>query len=346
MYRDRIAKLQKMLDGVQALYVDDLTDLYYLTGEELTLGKMVVKKESAVLIVDGRYFEGCAKRAPVEVKLLNDDALKEAISGIKEVGFCAEKTTVAGLKKLSEVGSFVEVEDFVKALREVKGKGEIEKLKEVAELGSKGFDFVCSILKEGISEKEVARELEIFWLKEGGDTLAFDPIIAFGKATSMPHYHPTSAKLKKGDAVLIDIGVKKDHYHSDMTRVVFFGAIDPNIQDVYELVKESQQKALDACKAGVTNHALDAAARTFIKESGFEKEFCHGLGHGVGLEIHEGPTLSYKGDEIKLQAGMVITIEPGIYLPGIGGVRIEDTVVVTEEGHINLTDRPKEIRVI
>jgi len=204
------------------------------------------------------------------------------------------------------------------------------------------------MLKEGISENELAIELEIFWKRRGSKAIAFDPIIAFGSNSSMPHYRVGQRKLNTGEAVLIDIGVNLNHYHSDMTRVVFFGDPDPKIASIYEIVLKAQELALENCRPGTPIAELDASARTYIEQKGYGENFTHSLGHGVGLEIHELPLIRSQspGADTQLEEGMVVTIEPGIYLPGIGGVRIEDTVAITRDGYENLTNRSKELSII
>lgn len=347
-YKSRILKLHSLIAqaSFDAYIVENPIDLFYLTGMEVSTGVLVADQESAFFILDGRYHETGVAQSPVPVVLLKEDTLKEVITsdlkGVKSLGFAEDITSFKRAQQLSEIVSTTPSDNLVEALREIKDKQEIEVLSEAAVLGSKGYDFVLSLLKEGITEKQVAKELEIFWMQNGGDRLAFDPIIAFGKHTSMPHYRPQPVPLKKGDPVLIDIGVVFNHYHSDMTRVHFFDG-DPSAKmlEIYNVVKIAQEKALKLCKPGTTIGDLDAAARSFIKDKGYGEAFSHGLGHGVGLEIHEKPVLRNKppyADKV-LHEGMVITIEPGIYLPDIGGVRLENTVVITKEGFSDLTKR-------
>ena len=201
------------------------------------------------------------------------------------------------------------------------------------------MSYVLSLLKEEISEAELALELEFFWKKRGAKKLAFDPIIAFGANSSMPHYRAGLAKLQSHTSILIDIGVVLSHYHSDMTRVVHFGTPTSVIEKIYSIVEEAKARALALCCPGTLVGELDRAARDWIASQGYGERFTHSLGHGVGLDIHEPPTIRDSGlyRTLPLQPGMVITIEPGIYLPGIGGVRLEDTVLITENGHENLT---------
>jgi Xaa-Pro aminopeptidase len=357
-YLQRISKLQHSLDEMKcdALLIEDPINLYYLVGIELSAGKILIHKKEAHLIVDSRYIEACRKKSPIPVILSTNDIIQELLTSkefsfIQKLGFNSDKTTYKGfidlrttLVKIGKTIDLVPVSAPVEKLRLIKDEEEIKTLEDAAKLGSEGFDYVCSLLKEGITEAEIAIELEIFWKRRGSKGLGFDPIIAFGPNSSMPHYRVGNVKLKKGVPVLIDIGVNWKHYHSDMTRVVFFGTPDPQIEKIYDVVKTAQQMALDLCKPNVSIGKLDEAARGYITSRGYGERFTHNLGHGVGLEIHEAPTLRNISphSEVVLKPGMVITIEPGIYLTDIGGVRIEDTVVITESGHENLTKRSKD----
>lgn len=352
----RIEKLQKKIKatGCDLVLIEDGTNLSYLTGCHFSAGTLLVTSHEAHMIVDGRYLELARKRLDIPVHLLNEHTLNRLLKQLKAdtVGFSQETTTYARYaelqQKLTAKVSLKAVEDPVSSLRIIKDAVEIQRLREAAELGSKGFDFVLSLLREGITEKSLATQLELFWRAEGGKGPGFEPIIAFGANSSMPHYRSGNTVLKKGDIVLIDIGVILEDYHSDMTRCVFYGKPKPKVKEIYEVVHQAQLKALSRCKPGATTGELDHVARAYIEKAGFGKYFTHGLGHGVGREIHEAPRLSNKPpfNEIKLKKGMVVTIEPGVYLPGIGGVRIEDTVVITSQGCENLSRPTKEMVVL
>lgn len=360
-FLNRLQKLQKLIadNSCDAIVVEDQLNISYLTGLNLSAGKLLVHTKGAHLIVDNRYFELCQKTSPVPV-------LKESLATfemrlaspdftfIKNLAFDAETITYSSFRAMEKCAhdvfvnsdgkrqlTLIPLNNPIKQLRMIKDIVEIEILKEAAELGSKGFDFICTLLREGISESELALELEIFWKKAGSKTLAFDPIIAFGANSSMPHYQVGNEKLKKGYVVLMDVGVNYRNYHSDMTRVVFYGDPDPKLLKIYEIVQKAQAAALALCKPGTRIGDLDASARDYITAQGYGNQFTHSLGHGVGLEIHELPILRNQPphSDQHLEAGMVITIEPGIYLPGVGGVRIEDTVVITPTGHEDLTKR-------
>lgn len=323
-------------EGLDAFIITDPIDLFYLTGLELSSGTLVLRPDQYALLVDGRYLEVCQKGSPVPVFLKKDRPLKELLSGVTSCGIESESTTVASFLELQkECGMTLEPKILLERLRAIKVVNELQALKKAAKLGYEGYEYIRSLLKEGISEEELAFEVEFFWRKQGAEGLAFDPIIAFGKNSSMPHYRSGSSRLKEGDIVLIDIGVKLNHYHSDMTRTLFFGRPDPELEKIFAIVKEAQDRALANLKPGIAAGVVDDAARGYIALKGYGENFCHSLGHGVGLQIHEFPLLR-KGSEIILEEGMVLTIEPGIYVPGLGGVRIEDTVVITKEGYFNL----------
>lgn len=345
MSTERLTRLQQKLKtyGVDLLIVEDPTDLYYLTSLELSCGTLAVDEEGASLFVDGRYTTACKKQDIVTVQSSEGDALKELLCGpdIKTVGIDAETMTVSRLRHYEGIcaSKLVALQSPLTFLRMVKDKAELSRLRAAATLGIAGYDYAVTLLKPGITEIEVANKLEIFWKERGATGPAFSPIIAFGENSALPHHRAGKTALKENDCALIDIGVILDHYPSDMTRVVFIGKPDSRLTEIYKVVAEAQAAAIALLRAGVTAGAVDAAARDLITEKGYGANFTHGLGHGVGLAIHEPPYLRGKAPHasVILQNGMVVTVEPGIYLPSIGGVRIEDTLVVTEEGCENLT---------
>lgn len=357
-YKSRLKKCQDLLLGLNcdALLIEDPTNLFYLTGLELSAGYLIIEKNSAQIFVDGRYKEAATRKAPCPVVLSAQNSLIDFLEqpqrgAIKVLGFNSDSLSVKKFEELRKLAGDIvlkALDNPVMKLREIKEPDEIQKLKEAAELGSLGYDYILSLLREGITEKQIAVELEIFWKRKGSKGLAFDSIIGFGANSSMPHYRASTIPLKKGDAIQIDIGVNLDHYHSDMSRVVFYGEPDPKMKEIYTIVKKAQEAALEKALPGMLIGDLDQTARQIIADAGYGPNFSHSLGHGVGLEIHELPILRNREpwSKIPLQEGMVITIEPGIYLSGVGGVRLEDTIVVQKEGPVNLTGRSKELLVV
>lgn len=338
-YQNRLEKVKHVIKtaGCDAFLVENAINLYYLTGIALSVGTMVIKAEEVVLLVDNRYFEICKKKAPVPVLLSEKNPLDTVLKGVATLAFDSETTTYQSflnLKKLLKEITLIPLNNPIQKIRGIKEPEEILLLREAASLGFQGYHYAKSLLKDGISEFEIAAELEIFWKKKGGHGLAFEPIIAFGENSALPHYRAGETRLSPGMTVLIDIGVKWKGYHSDMTRTLFWGEPPAIMREIYEIVQEAQKHALSFCKPGTLIGDLDSAARDYISSKGYGDKFLHSLGHGVGLEIHEWPLIRKREpyQNLSLEAGMVITIEPGIYLPDIGGVRIEDTVVITPSG--------------
>jgi Xaa-Pro aminopeptidase len=343
-HTQRAKKLQKALSNLKldALLVEDPTDLFYLTGIHFSVGKLLVTKEDALLLVDHRYLEMAKERSPHPAQLDTQEPFAATCQKkqIKHLGFDGRRASYDHFLHLKR--SLPEIEltsaaSFFKTMRVIKDEEELVILRKSAKHLWEGFEFIKATLKEGITELALVKAFEIHCLQKGADGLAFEPIIAFGKNGSMPHYRPQDVLLKAGDPVLIDIGVVIDGYHSDMTRVVFFKNEDPYISQLYEIAKRSQRAALALCRPGTTLKELDLAARAVMKQEKVEELFVHGLGHGVGLEIHEYPKIKYDNDDkdVVLEAGMVITIEPGLYVSGKGGVRYEDTIVITPSGYEN-----------
>lgn len=337
-YSDRIAKLFKA-SNVDALIIEKPIDLLYLTGLNLSLGTLVITKKGGQLFVDGRYIEFAKKHAPCHVELTTVQAVTAALKSHSHIGFDSVETSYARWKELEKLAGkkLKPVTKPTDSIRAIKSPEELKELKKSATLLWKGFEYIKKQLKVGITEKEVASRFEVFCLQQGASSMAFEPIVAFGKNTAYPHYRPQQARLKKGDTVLVDIGVIVNHYNSDMTRTFFFGKPDPRVVTLHAVVKEAHDAALKICKPGIPLGDLDKAATDVIKRAGLEKYITHSLGHGVGLEIHEFPRIKHKGidgDQI-LREGMVITIEPGLYWEGVGGCRYEDTIVVTKKGYEN-----------
>ncbi len=339
----RIQRLQKKFkhSGWDAFLIERPLDLFYFTGIKLSAGKLLVGSKECRLFVDGRYLQIAKEKSPFPCILDSSHEFLQCCQAqtIKKVGFDAAYTSYHRFLQLEKLEglSFIPDSTICRSIRAVKDREEIEEMKKSASLLWEGFNFIRSQLKEGISEKAVTKAFEVFCLQKGADGLSFEPIIAFGASGAMPHYHSQDVPLKEGDAVLIDIGVVVDSYHSDMTRVVFFGKEDPRLQRLYEIVKRAQRAALDLCRPGVRCKELDNASRKVMREENVEELFVHSLGHGIGLETHEFPKIRFDGEDkdVVLEAGMVFTVEPGLYMPGIGGVRYEDTIVITSEGYEN-----------
>lgn len=332
----RIQALQHWL-RTEAALIENPLDVFYLTGLDLSSGRLLVTHSSSLLLVDGRYIEMASAQSAIPVALDQTTTCHRFLQGIHTLRMDPQHTSYARFLKLRAELPHIELIaelPFMTTLRSIKDTEERALMKKSAALNWKGFEYIRTQLQEGITEKEIAKRFELFCLQEGAQKLAFDPIIAFGKNTAMPHYHPGEVPLRKGDAVLIDIGVVVDRYHSDMTRVVFFDTPDPELLHFYSLAQQAHDNALALCKPGTPVKALDQAARALFRQEGLEPLFTHSLGHGIGLQIHEFPRIRETGEdqEVLLEPGMIFTLEPGLYLPGKGGVRYENTVFITENG--------------
>lgn len=347
---NRVVKTQKMLAkwGVDALIVTNPLDLLYLSGIEMSAGMAYIGKNEAYLLVDGRYLEKCQKQRFLKVVKQAPGLLAKLVTKKMRLGFDQLHTSYAVYCKIKDevTCQIVPLNSPVEQIRAIKEADEIKALQKSAHLLTLGFDFLTTRLRQGVSEKTLAKELELFWLTHGADRLAFDPIIAFGKNSSMPHYRAGSDLLRPNEAVLVDIGVMLDGYASDMTRMLFFGKPDPRMAKIYDIVLAAQTKAIKQVKPKANCAKLYETAFKVIDKAGFGPAFMHGLGHGIGVDVHEYPTLRATAKEDELEVGMCVTIEPGIYLPNIGGVRIEDMVLVTKDGHEVLTNCPKTMMIL
>lgn len=350
----RIEKLQSSLHslGVDALLIMNPVDLNYLTGIPMTAGKLLIQKKQADLFADSRYYQTCLEIFPFKTHLSPETKLPDIIKNQSlSIAFDSSTLTyeyyhllIKALAPCPKKQTLLEIKNLGQTFRTYKDNKEIHKLKMAAELASQGFNYILDHIKVGVSEKSLTNKLHAYLIGQGAEAMSFDPIIAFGTNTSRPHHHPTDKTLNKDEPILFDFGIQLNGYMSDMTRMVYFGNIDPEIQKIGKIVLEAQQKAMSLCKPGVTNIELDKAAREYISIKGYGDYFGHGLGHGVGLEIHELPVISSSPSvkEESLYAGAVFTIEPGIYLPNKGGIRIEDTIVLTDSGYETLTSIPPE----
>ena len=339
---------QQALGGVIMLFP---IHLRYMTGLAVTRGTLLIGRERASLFIDRRYafaavslspeFEVVISSSPEEEKETLRQRL-EAISG--PVGFDPSTTTVEQFQTLVALGHHLEpAPALFSVLRRPKSFLEITAIQEACTLCAKGFQFLLRQLREGVTELQLVQALKAFWFANGAESISFDPIVAFGPNSACPHWLPSAFALAQDSPVLIDIGVSVQGYHSDMTRTVFFGRPDPELVACKAVVLEAYRRAERAAIPGAAPFALDALARDYIKTKGYGEFFVHGLGHGVGLQIHEPPRVSELAlREPVLEVGDVITLEPGIYLPGRGGVRIENTVVIEALGARSLIPVPLE----
>ena len=343
-------KLNELLTEYDGIILSSPHNMRYFSGFSGGEGAVWISKEQRVVFTDSRYTEQAQNEAEgFEVWETNDyfaslcDALKEY--NPQNIAFEDENLTAATYLRLCDILDGVKFEKAsarLNRLRMVKTEAELYKMKKAENLACRAFERILDFIKPGISEKAVASQLEYYLRCEGGDGAAFQTIAISGARCSLPHGVPTDKIIEKGDFVTMDFGASVDGYCSDMTRTIVVGKSDEKQKEIYSVVKKAQQAGLDFIRAGVSGKAADNVARTVIEEAGYGQYFRHSLGHGVGLLIHELPNLSPKS-EIVLEENMIVTCEPGIYIPGFGGVRIEDMICVKNDGNLNLTDATKEL---
>lgn len=349
MLSEFINKLPKNVDG--ALIVSPESRRYF-TGFNASDGFLFITKSGSVFLTDSRYIEAaknkiiCCEVEEQKGKLM--DYAKRF--NCKVLAVEADRLTVTQLKnlrkalqgiKLTTVGT----DKIIDSFRAVKNKAEIENICKAQRIAEAAFDHILGFIKVGVTEKEVALELDHYMLSHGADGLSFETIAISGANTSKPHGVPTDKKIEHGDFVTMDYGAVVNGYHSDMTRTVAVGAASDEQKKIYKIVFEAQLAVLRVLKNGVKCSDADKAARDVITEAGYGEYFRHSTGHGVGIEIHEKPFVSPKSTAM-LRSGNVVTDEPGIYIPGKFGVRIEDMALITENGCKNLTKAPKELIII
>ena len=318
--------------SVRAFLVSNLTNIRYLSGVEVSTGFVLIKAKTTILFVDGRYLEAAKKSARKGVKVQGLERLEAAMKSTKECGYESEDVTVDRFRRWKRKFTntkFVQRRGIIEEFRRSKNPDEITNFKKAQRITHEMMARVPSMLKRSITEQQLAWKLEEWARELGAEGLSFDPIVAFGSHSSSPHHHPTTRKLKKGHIVQIDVGARVKGYCPDQSAVFFTSKKTPLQKRVYDAVARAKSESESAIKEGVTNHELDKIARDILKEAKLEKYFIHSLGHGVGLDIHEGATLSGKAKKIKLLKNEIITIEPGVYIPGKFGIRLEDEKIVS-----------------
>ena len=351
----RISRLRALLrrSNVEAFLILDLKNIRYFTGFTGSDGALVMGVGKPVLLVDGRYVTQAAKQAPgARVVLYHDKAsgIADALStgGFERVGFEPAVTTVellSALRRKSKKVRWNPCQSELGAIRAVKDAGEIKLICRAIRVAAGALRSTLERVRPGVCERDIAIELEYAMRSMGAEAPSFDTIIASGPNSALPHARPGSRKIRPGDFVVIDYGAVWRGYHSDETCTFAVGGAGKRHEKIYDVVKEAHDRALEAVRPGAACRDVDRAARGVIEKAGYGPLFSHGTGHGVGLDVHEAPRLSTLSDTV-LEQGMVITIEPGIYRPGFGGVRIEDTVLVEKEGGRVLTEFSKELQII
>ncbi len=362
MFEDRRKQLGHALSeqNCGTVIISNPSNLYYFTG--FTGGEaifvMSLYTKEGYVITDSRYYEQVEKECP-DLTLIRlekrsfSEIIKELLFRLateteNQITAIEESMNLSQYLKLCEICEGFEFRicsEQINACRMVKDDEELEKIAKAEAIGDAAFSYILTIIKPGIKENEIALELEYFMKKQGASKLSFDTIVASGSNSSMPHAQVTGRKVQDGDFVTMDFGCVYKGYCSDMTRTIAIGAVSEDMKKVYQIVLDANQRALNQIKEGEICNYIDSLARDYIKEQGYGEYFGHGLGHGVGLDIHEEPRFSPKCDVVTKE-NMVITVEPGIYLPGKFGVRIEDLVIVQKEGYKKLSNSEKELIIL
>jgi Xaa-Pro aminopeptidase len=351
---------EMLIDSNHAALVTSQVNRRYVTGFKSSYGVAVITKDRNYFLTDARYYEK-AVEAVTNCKVIMIDDLAE--QGLKEqlkyifmkhqietISVESRSLTIAVLEKYKKMFPQIEIDtssrlsDIIERKRAVKSQEEIEKIVTAQRIAERAFLKLVSKLRAGMTEKQIAAVLNYYMLELGADGPAFDIIAASGKNSAVPHATPTDKPIEHGDFLILDFGAIVDGYHSDMTRTLAVGKPTESMKRVYDAVKSANEDAMRAVRVDITGKLLDNVARSTLEAWGYADYFKHSLGHGVGLEVHEKPALSVKSqNNSSMREGMVVTIEPGVYIPGKFGVRIEDMVVVTKNGCINLTKTPKTL---
>jgi Xaa-Pro aminopeptidase len=355
MYSPRIDRIHARLEaeGLDALLVTSLPNIRYLSGFSGSTGMLLVTPRGNRFISDFRYHEQYKQEVDQAYELLDNtgrELVKELLpvfigEGFKRIAYESDHVSGTMGSKLAAMEGLTPTTGWVEELRMVKDAQELAAIEAAIRLNEEIFSEVSALASADITEADLAAEIEYRALKKGASGSSFRPIVASGPNSAKPHAGFSQQRLVPGTPLTFDMGMRLNGYCSDMTRTVFLGECTPQWRRVYDIVREAKDRAADAIKPGLTGKEVDAVARGYITEQGHGEHFGHGLGHGIGIEVHEGPRLAKVGlTELKL--GHVVTNEPGIYLPGEGGIRIEDIFVVTEDGARNMNNLPTDVVVV
>lgn len=351
----RVEKLRKKMqeENLDSFLITSPYNLRYLTNFTGTTGLAVITLKKAFFITDFRYTEQAAAQAQGFEIIKNVGPIFEKVAdlvqkeGLRELGF--EETTVSFLEYsvLEEIidAQLIPISGMIEELREIKDEEEIAIIEKACSIADLAYDHILKMIQPGMTEIEVANQLDFYMRSLGASGVSFETIVASGLRSAMPHGVASKKIIEQGDLITIDFGCYYEGYVSDMTRTFAIGDPGEQLKEIYQIVLEAQLAVLEVAKPGVTGKQLDAVARDYITKHGYGEAFGHSTGHGIGLEIHEGPNVSVRAEK-QFVPGNIITDEPGIYLPGIGGVRIEDDLLITSDGNRVLTHSPKELIIL
>ncbi|MBR3215673.1 MAG: aminopeptidase P family protein [Exiguobacterium sp.] len=352
---ERVNKLQAQLEEneIDALLVTKRENIRYLSGFTGSSGVIVITLNSASFITDFRYTEQANDQVKgydiieLDTSLIKSVADVVSRESIKRLGIEQDAMTVGQYRAYEKEvdAQLIETSGIVEKLRLIKDESEIKIMKEAAAIADAAYAHIQTFIRPGRTEREVANELEMFMRSKGADSSSFDIIVASGLRSALPHGVASDKVIQTGELVTLDFGAYYKGYCSDITRTLAIGPVSDELRQIYDTVLRAQLAGVEGIRAGITGIEADALTRDIIKEAGYGEYFGHSTGHGLGMEVHEAPGLSFRSDTV-LEPGMVVTIEPGIYINGVGGCRIEDDVVITEDGCYLLTQSPKELITI
>lgn len=353
-----MGKLEKLraafeANGIDGILISSPFNRRYISNFTGTSGVVLISSDQAQFITDFRYIEQASKQCEGFEIIKFSDTIPQEVArqvkklGIQKLGFEEDYISFSSYKVYDKEieAELVPVSGVIEKLRLIKTDAEIKIIKEAADIADAAFKHILDFIRPGITELEVANELEFFMRKSGAVSSSFDTIVASGYRSALPHGVASEKVIEKGDMVTLDYGAYYKGYVSDITRTNAVGEPDSKLKAIYEIVLEAQLRGMEGIKPGMTGKQADALTRDYISEKGYGEYFGHSTGHGIGLEVHEGPSLSMKS-ELVLEPGMIVTCEPGIYIPGLGGVRIEDDVLITKDHNEALTHSAKELIIL
>ncbi|MFG6494225.1 Xaa-Pro peptidase family protein [Fictibacillus sp. UD] len=354
----RVEKARELFEtfDIDALLVTSSSNRFYLSGFKGSSGVLLITKEEAILVTDFRYKTQAAEQAEGYRVVMHTAPIPEEVAkltkelSIQKLGFEQDHVTYSSYRTYekqldSQETELVPVTGLVEKLRLIKDESEIKIVKDAASIADAAFSHIIEFIRPGLTEREVSNELEFFMRKNGAASSSFDIIVASGYRSALPHGVASDKKIETGELVTLDFGAYYKGYCSDITRTVAIGNVSDELKEIYQVVYEAQMLGMKGIKPGMTGKEADALTRDYITSKGFGDNFGHSTGHGIGLDVHEGPALSMKSDTI-LEPGMLVTVEPGIYVSGIGGVRIEDDALITKDGNESLTHSTKTLLTI